>query len=265
MKKLICLTLFLAFMVGTIIFAEETIKKTQAKELTAREILEKTDAQNDTRDQFSQIKMTLIDKSSKESSRKVTLWTKGDRKRLIKFLAPADVKGVGFLVLDADTPEEKMYLYLPAYKKIRRIAGSAKRGSFMGTDFSYDDIGSSNYSQDYDPERLPDEEHQFVLELKKKKDSEVGYDKLIAWISPEVFVPTKVEFYKIKRVEEKESFELAKIMTVEKIENIKKYWMPTELIMENIDKEHKTILELDQIEVDRGLSDELFTLRYLQR
>ena len=265
MKKIICSVLFLIFISGTFAFATEATKEVQVKELTAKEILKKTDAQNDPQDQFSHIKMTLIDRRSKESSRKVQLWTKADKNRLIKFLAPADVKGVGFLVLEADSPEEKMYLYLPAFKKIRRIAGSAKRGSFMGTDFSYDDIGSSNYSQDYDPKRLPDQENQYVLELEKKKDSDVDYDKLLVWISPEAFVPTKIEFYKIKRIEQEKRFKLIKVMHTKKIERIKKYWMPTELVMENIDQKHKTILELDQIEVDTGLSDKLFTLRYLQR
>lgn len=265
MKKkifVILLTLFFAAVSGTVSLAA---KEELAKKLTAKEIIDKVESQNDAKDQTSNMKMILIDKKGKENIRKIKLWTKGDYKRLIKFLSPADVKGVGFLVLDADLDSEMMYLYLPAFKKIRRIAGSAKGGSFMGSDFSFSDIGSSNYSQDYDITSLPDEDGKFVLELKKKEDSDKDYAKLVMWVSPEVFVPVKVEFYKIKKVKKKEVFELRKVMVMDKIKKLGKYWLPEKIVMEDLKKNHKTIMELDEIEVDTGLSDKLFTKRYLQR
>lgn len=235
------------------------------KELSAREILDRADLMNDAQDQSSSMKMVLIDKNGEKSTREVKLFTKGGDKRLIKFESPADVKGVGFLVLNADKDDEMMWLYLPAFKKVRRIAGSAKSGSFMGSDFSYDDIGSTNYSGDYDSKRLKDEDDRYVLELKKKEKSDVDYDKLILWVSREVFVPVKVEFYKIKKTKDEERYELAKLMRVENIKKIKKYWVPTSIIMEDVKKDHKTVLELDEILIDSGLTDSIFTQRYLQR
>ena len=140
MKKIIYIALFLAFIAGTIGSSAKAAEEIKAEKLTAKEILDKTDTQNDAKDQFSIMKMTLFDKSDKKKTRKRILltkaWNKRDKKRLIKFLSPADVKGFGFLVLEPDSPSEKMYLYLPAFKKIRRIAGSAKSRSFMGSDFS---------------------------------------------------------------------------------------------------------------------------------
>jgi outer membrane lipoprotein-sorting protein len=253
-------------MAGAIGSSAKAAEEIKAEKLTAKEILDKTDAQNDAKDQFSIMKMTLFDKSDKKKARKRVLltqaWNKRNEKRLIKFLSPADVKGFGFLVLEPDSPSEKMYLYLPAFKKIRRIAGSAKSRSFMGSDFSYDDIGSSSYSGDYEAKRMKDEDHEYVLELNKKKKSETDYDRLILWVSREVFVPTKVEFYKIK---EKNKYELIKIMRVEETKYIKKYWIPTRIVMENVKEKHTTILEFDQIKLDSGLSDGIFTKRYLQR
>lgn len=235
------------------------------KELTAREILDRSDLMNNTKDQSSTLKMVLVDKDEKESVREVKLWTKADNRRLIKFLSPADIKGVGFLVLDPDTEDELMYLYLPAFKKVRRIAGSAKSGSFMGSDFSYDDIGSTRYSGDFESKRLEDEGNCYVLELNKREKSDSDYDRLILWVSQEVFVPTRVEFYKIKLVKKKEVHELIKVMKVEHIQRIKSYWLPTRIAMEDVKKKHRTVLEMDDIKVDTGLADSLFTQRQLQR
>lgn len=264
MKRTIvfCLVLFILVAGGMAALAKGNGEE---KKLTAKEILNKVETQNDAKDQTSAMKMILVDKKGKENIREVKLWTKGDYKRLIKFISPADVKGVGFLVLDADLDSEKMYLYLPAFKKVRRIAGSAKGGSFMGSDFSYSDIGSSNYSQDYDAKRLQDENSQYVLELKRKKGSDKDYAKLVMRVSSDVFVPTRIEFYEIKKVEKEEKLDLRKIMTAENIKKIGKYWIPQKITMEDVKKKHQTVMELSEIEFDTGFSDELFTERYLQR
>lgn len=258
------LILMALLITGSLALAQKD-KPQEEKELTAQEILDQAEALNDPQDQFSNMTMILIDQDQNKKTRELKVWSKGDNKRLIKFLSPADVKGVGFLVLDPDTENERMYLYLPAFKKIRRIAGSAKSGSFMGSDFSYDDIGSTRYSQDYTSRRLKDEGNQYVLELKKKEKSETDYDKLILWISRKTLVVRKVEFYQIKRVKQKKKFELIKVMRVKDLEKIKEYWIPLQIVMENAKKKHTTILKMDEIKVDSGLSNNLFTQRYLQR
>lgn len=262
MKKLIMLYLALFLIIAG---SAATPANEKEKGLTGEDILAKVEAVNDAQDQTSNMKMILIDKGEKENIREVKVWTKGERKRLIKFLSPADVKGVGFLVLDADLESEKMYLYLPAFNKTRRIAGSAKSESFMGSDFSYSDISSANYSQDYQAKRMSDEDDQYVLELKRKEGSNKDYAKLVMRVSPEVFVPTKIEFYELKKVKGKEQLNLRKVMNAEKIIRIGKYWIPQQITMEDIKKSHRTIMELSNIQFDIGLSDDLFTERYLQR
>lgn len=232
-----------------------------AGELTAQEILDKADFQNQAQDRSANLKMVLIDKDGKQSLREVRLWLKGDNRRLIKFLSPADVKGVGFLVLNSDTPNEKMYLYLPAFKKIRRIAGSAKSGSFMGSDFSYDDIGSSKYSQDYNARRLPDQNGQYLLDLTRKAGADTEYDKLKVWIAADTFIPTKVEFYNLRS----NNVELMKTMTAANIAKFGNYWTPQKITMDDIKKKHQTVLEMTGIKMDTGLSDSIFSERNLER
>jgi outer membrane lipoprotein-sorting protein len=254
MTLLICLA---AFMSG-IAFAEDA-------PLTANEILEKIVFFNQSKDQTANMRMVLIDRNARESVKEMKVWGKGDHLRLIKFILPADIKGTGFLVQDADLPSEKMYVYLSAFKKTKRIAGSAKGESFMDSDFSYSDMGSMNYEESYDPMKLPDEDGMYVLDLAKKKDSAKEYDRLKMWVNTENFVPSRVEFYMEKKTSDDKIMELRKIMTTEKVEKIGELWVPTVIVMEDVKKKHKSRLELSKIEIDKGLGNDVFTERYLER
>ena len=197
--------------------------------------------------------MILIDKRGKKKIRKVRMWTKGKKKRVVKFLSPADVKGVGFLVLS----DNEMYLYMPAFKKIRRIASHVKHQSFMGTDFSYDDISSYEYTKHYTAKLIKETEKAYILEARRKKGSDKEYDMLKLWIDKTSFLPLKVEMYKKKK--------LKKVMENKKIEKIGKYWMATHVIMVNKKKKHKTELKLTNIKFDTAVKSSIFTKRFLKR
>ncbi len=197
--------------------------------------------------------MILIDKRGKQKVRKVKMWTKGKKKRVVKFLKPADVKGVGFLVLS----DNDMYLYMPAFKKIRRIASHVKHQSFMGTDFSYDDISTTEYTKHYTGKLLKETDKEYIIEAKRKKSSDKEYDKLKMWVDKTSFLPTKVEMYKKNK--------LKKVMKNNKIEKIGKYWMATDIVMTNVKKKHKTAFKLENLKFDKAVSARIFTKRYLKR
>ena len=130
-----------------------TLASTQlyAQNLSALDILKKADAVvNAPQDMHQFSRMILIDKDGDEKVRNSEMYQMGDEKRLVRFLSPADQKGIGFLSL----PDDVMYLYLPAFHKIRRIASHVKNENFAGTDFSYDDMSSFQYAEEYDPERI---------------------------------------------------------------------------------------------------------------
>ena len=117
---------------------------TSAAALDGDEVLKKVDDREyGAKDTTAVVKMELIDKDGSTSARKVKMFQKGATRRLIKFLEPADVKGMAFL----DAGDDKMYLYLPAMHKIRRIAGHVKNDNFAGTDFSFDDLSSERFSE----------------------------------------------------------------------------------------------------------------------
>ncbi len=263
MKKIKILCLLLIILISGIIFAEAN--NAHSQEFSAQQILENVDKNlNAPNDQEITIKMILIDKTGNEKVREAKIWQKGSEKRMLKFFAPADIKGLAFLNL----PDDIMYLYLPAFKKIRKIASHVKNTDFAGTDFSYDDMSSINYADIYNVKLLEgnstskksikEQIDAYILELVPKKNVKKEYSKLIMLVRIDNYYPIKIEFFS-------KDGKKAKVMENSKIEKEGKYWIAKEVIMHDLNKDHKTQLIITEVKFDQKLSDDLFTKRYLKR
>jgi outer membrane lipoprotein-sorting protein len=227
----------------------------QAEHLTATQILEKADAvMNAPKDQELKIQLTIIDKKGNERVRVIDMMQKGSDKRIAKFLSPADQKGIGFLSL----PGGLTYIYLPAYKKTRRIASHVKNTKFAGTDFTYEDMEAKRYSDNWQAKLLKEEESFYQLQLKPKKDFKTDYAKLIVSVRTDNFYPTKIEYY-----DKGDNF--IKVMNQKNVEMVDDYWVSKESEMEDLKTGNKTIMLVQEVKFDSGLSDDLFTERYLSR
>jgi len=232
-----------------------TFGQAQAQKLTALEVLKKSDSVvNAPKDQDLKMKLILIDKDGDEKEREVSMLQKGSEKRMIKFLSPADQRGIAFL----DLPGDIMYLYLPAFKKVRRIAGHIKNQKFAGTDFTYDDMGTLNYAEEYDPKFIEKTEEFFVLELTPKKGIKKDYSKLKMWVRKDNFYPEKIEYFD-------KSGRLWKTSERRRIEKLGNYWVSKEFEIHDLKEDHRTKSILEEVKFDTGLEDKLFTKRYLKR
>lgn len=198
--------------------------------------------------------MTLIDKDGSQKVRDTKIYQKGTDLRLVRFLSPADVRGVGFLRL----AEDRMYLYLPAFRKVRRIASSVKNEDFMGTDFTYEDLSQTQYAEDYTVEAISEKAGQYVLELTPRPDADVSYTKLVLYANRSNYVIRKIEYYE-------KSDKLEKELTVDDVENIDGYWIGRRMEMKTRKDDHSTELELKDIKFDQGLSGDFFSERNLKR
>ena len=224
-------------------------------QLTAVEILKKVDdVSYAPKDQFYKSKVILIDKNGKEMHREALMYQKGTNKRIVKFTEPADIKGIGFLSL----PEDVNYVYLPAFKKSRRIASHIKNQNFAGTDFTYEDMEALTYSEKWEPELLRKDEFHYVLKLTPRKGRTSDYSKLIMYARTDNFYPEKIEYYD-------KAGNLCKILTRRRIEKVGNYWIAIETEMKDLRKNHTTKLMLEDIKFDTNLSDDIFTLRNLER
>ncbi len=228
---------------------------TEAIALTAEEVLTGVDdVMNAPKDQILKQKVVLIDKKGKEKERTLLVYQKGFDKRLARFLSPADQKGIAFLSL----PNDVIYLYLPAFKKVRRIATHVKNTKFAGTDFTYEDMEAKRYSENWIPELLNTEKEHFIMQIKPKSGIRTNYSKMVFKVRKDNLYPVKVELYS-------RAGKLFKVATTTNIKKIGKYWVAEEATMEDLKSRHKTKMILLKAQFDTGISDKKFTKRYLKR
>jgi len=221
----------------------------------AQDILTRVDAaMTDSKDQVSTLTMVLEDADGKTKERTLSLQQKGGQLRMMKFLSPAEVKGVGFLSLS----DEEMYLYMPEFDKVRRIASHLKNDTFMGTDFSYGDMGSTSYATRYDARLINKDNGQATLELTPKKGQDVSYGKLAMTVDLERYLPRRIDFFD-------QAGQPWKVMQYDQVEKVSGRWVPRSISMRDLKKKHATRMMMADIQFDTGLKDSDFSQRMLKR
>jgi hypothetical protein len=238
-------------------------------DIEARQVAVNSDEREDGDDEIAEMEMILINKRDRQRVRKVVTYRKDegeDNKSVMFFLEPADVKGTGFLSwnYDDESKDDDQWLYLPALKKVRRISSSGKADYFMGTDFTYSDMGDREVD-DYTYTHLGTEEIDGVecyhLERLPKNDDvidETGYSRSEIWVRPDIWMMTKAVFYDTKG-------ELLKELTVSDFEEVDGIWIAKTMYMNNIQKSHQTWLKFSSNQFNTGLDEELFSQRQLKR
>jgi outer membrane lipoprotein-sorting protein len=194
-------------------------------------------------------KIVLINKAGKESTREANIIQKGNNKRIFRFTAPASQAGIAVLSL----PDDVMYLYMPAYGKVRRISSSVKSQNFAGTDFSYDDMESIPFAEKYTPKLLPAEDDVYVLELNPIS----SYSKLIVKVHKTNYYPVSMEYYDRGNKKIKEA--------VYQFKKIGNYWNAAEIKMTDLKNNHETKMIMSEVKYDQGISDDEFTVRKLKQ
>lgn len=144
----------------------------------------------------SEMKMELIDAHGNKVERILTAQimentTKGD-KSITAFKKPLDIKGTKLLTWTAKSGPNKQWLYLPKFKRVKKINSRNQAGSFMGSEFSYEDIGGQIMDK-YEYKLLSENETSWTIESKPKEKS--GYSKMISTISKKILNPTMVKYY----------------------------------------------------------------------
>lgn len=253
------LKIFLIFLISTFILSIESAGTED--DLTAYQIMERVDNRTIPSDFTAEMTMNLIDKKSRTRSRKVKTHRLSDEKQIMWFLHPAEVKGSSFFSLYHDDRDDDMWLYLPAFGKVRRIASHAKKGSFMGSDFTFEDLGDRNLNDyKYSIQNNSDmvgERECWVVESVPESKVTTDYSKIVSWIWKDDYFPVKEEFYDKKG-------NLRKIKRAE-LTKIGKYWLPKRMVMEDLKSKHKTELIFDNIQVDTGLDEGIFDTSQMKR
>jgi outer membrane lipoprotein-sorting protein len=211
------------------------------------------------------VQMDLIDKSGGVNSRTVEMVGRkdsaGNDRMVIIFHKPATVANTRFLTLEHKGRDSDRWIYMPALKRVRRIAASEGGESFMGSDFSYDDI-SQDRDVDKDEHRLLREETFqgqacYVVESTARDAASSQYSRRVSWVSREMWLPLKIELYD-------KSAALLKTAVMEKVEKIQNIWTPMRTVMNNIQTQHATLLVMQKFVYNENLPEGLFTTKFIE-
>lgn len=206
--------------------------------------------------------MELIDRNDSVRRREFTMYGKeeGDeRRQLIRFTAPADISGTGFLVLEQGD-ETEQFLFLPALRRTRRIVASQKGHSFVNSDFTYEDMERrpvDTWSHNLAGSETIGSVETKILESRPLKGADSTYVLVRSWIVEDLAVPVKIEFF--GRNERH-----LKTYTVLNLQNIQGYWTETKVMMEDARSRHRTVITNQNTVYNTALSDDLFTQRHLE-
>ncbi|MBN1327566.1 MAG: outer membrane lipoprotein-sorting protein [Candidatus Cloacimonetes bacterium] len=239
--------------------------KVMAQDITGLQIIQNVYNRPSGEDQEGDLTMSLINSRGEQRVREIKQFLKdygNMEKKIMFFLSPADVLNTSFMnwSYDEESKDDDQWIYLPALKKVKRISGDSKSDYFMGSDFTYDDLGDRHPNDDEHRllrEETIDQEPCYVVESLPREDDYM-YSKTITWVIKDIWIGRKKEFYD-------EDGDLLKILTVKEVKQIKDYQIITLSEMHNVQKDHTTRMHLQNVKLDIGIDDNKFTERIMKR
>ncbi len=246
MKKvlLILSTVFVIF--GTVSFA-----------ITGEQVMNQT-INADSNFKTQKILMNMIIKANGQQDKDYSLVIyvyndkAADKKyALIRFISPQSIKGLSFLSLGKDNE----YLYMPAYHRLERVAGSSKNSKFAGSDFTYNDLSLLYSSKENGKYTILNETpDKYVLSI-LPTNSNAEYSELVMDIIKSHMLPTKVQFYK--------GGSLYKTLICSDLEEIQGRWLFKKFDLEMANKSSQTILTLVETKFNLDIPISFFSIRTL--
>lgn len=213
--------------------------------------------------------MTLIDKSGGRKVRKldISYQQKPEGKNaLLVFSEPADVAGTKFLTFGRRGGDSDQRLYLPALKKVRKIAAASKDGELVNSDLWFYDL-EERYFEDDTYTFLAENEVIADKVFAGKKFNKVEakptrnspYGKAHVWFDMDNGTIAKMDCF------DKKDGSLLKTILFVKTDTLKGFFIPTQMVVTNHKKGTKTLMQLNGVEVNVGLSDDVFSVKNLEQ
>ncbi|MBI3399183.1 MAG: outer membrane lipoprotein-sorting protein [Deltaproteobacteria bacterium] len=218
------------------------------------------------KDMKARVYMRLINKDGKERIKEMTMLRKnyqegGDQKYFIYFYQPADVRDMTFMVYKYAVKDDDRWIFMPALNMVRRIAANDKRSSFVGSDFTYEDVSGRDIKDDNHSitkeEKLGDKD-AYIIKGEPKDEKGADFSYKLSWIDKGNFLPLKEEYYDKRG-------ELYKVFTADEVKDVQGFPVITKRTMKDVKSEHRTEVQYQKTEFNIGLDDDVFTERYLKK
>ena len=247
----------------------QTVPQPETGEWVARQVQDR-DTGRDGRFQF---RMRLFDRQQRIRERELSLLTlrregkpkpgapDGDR-MLIRFTYPQDIRGTAFLVWEHPHGSDERFLFLPALGRVRRIVGAETQDSFVGSDFSYEDIGGrefDDYTYTMIDRNASDAAKQPAYRIESRtRDPQAKFPRVVSTVRKDSFVVVHADIYN-RRDERHKTYEVRRL---ERVQNI---WTLTDVMMGNLLDKTRTEMTATKVEYNVGLTEADFSRRELER
>ena len=267
------------FRVASLLIVVATLAPPAAQRLTADAIAQRVQDRDTGRDSRSTMRMKLYDRHGRARERSLSVASlrgrgtpgaspaapDGDR-LLLRFSYPNDIRGTGFLVWEHPNADDERFLYLPSLGRVRRIAGTETQESFVGSDFTYEDIGGREFDEysyalldenaSWTPPSGGAPKPAWRLESRRKDSSQ--FPRVVSLVLKDSYVVVEAEMY--NRRNEKQ-----KLYTVRRLEQVEGIWTVMDAQITNALEKTRTELLIEQMDYNVGLKESDFARRELER
>ena len=229
----------------------------------ARAIIEESQKRTRTTSERYEGVLQVIDKGGKVADkrwRSERAGSAGNSKVVLRFTAPAEVKGVALLIVNHTDRASDQWMWTPAIGRDRRIALQDRSTRFFGTDFSFEDLEERDVDQ-FNYKLLGQEDVDgarcWRIEARPKQTKTSQYSSLLLWVRNDNYVTAQLQAF-VKD-------QLARRLRYQQIENVQGIWRARLLEMTDLRRSSRTVLKIEKLQYDVPVKDEEFTLTALRR
>jgi len=229
----------------------------------ARQIMEEAQTRTRASSQHYEGTLQVFDARGKISDKRWTfdrLGSHGSSRSILRFTAPPEVKGVALLVVNHPDRASDQWMWTPAIQRDRRVALQDRSQRFFGTDFSFEDLEERDVDQyDYsmDGEESLNGAPCWRIVARPRKTKVSQYSQSRVWV--------RKDNYAYQQVESFVKSEVVRVLKYSDIQKVQGIWTGRTLEMTDLRRKSRTVLKLDELEYNRSMKDEDFTLQALRR
>jgi outer membrane lipoprotein-sorting protein len=241
---------------------------------SSRQILDRAKQLDDTTrhwdDRHQKMRLTITDRRGAERVREFEVYDRKysgeEQKSIVFFMGPAEVKGTAFLAFTHRSRPAEQWLYLPELQRVRPITASIRNDSFVGSDLSYHDLDlitempgwtEADARSALRSEEPIDGAACHVIELTPQRE-DIGYRKIVTWLGRDDLIGHQLELWADGAVPAKRIHQ-SDIRTEGVIP------LAHHILVETLEANTRTVIEISDVKFNQGLEDDLFTQRHLER